>query len=108
MKLCISWVLVPLVLVAAGCRGELPVVGIDKEGKEYEIMIKQNRYFSDLAGTVYDLQESAIPALDTGEARSMLGLRNIKVGLGIKGSAGLGSYWKLGGEIGFHLHFANF
>jgi hypothetical protein len=49
-----------------------------------------------------------VPVAD-GDAygRRLSGLRGVRLGLYLRGSVGLGDYWKLGGYAGFNLHFAN-
>jgi hypothetical protein len=99
----------PLAVVAAlsACQGEIPVVGFDAEGKAIETMVPRRRYVTQLASNVDQMSESVLPVMDSDKATTQLGLRGIRLGLGLKGSVGLGDYWKLGGNIGFNLHFAN-
>jgi len=92
----------------AGCSGQIPVVGFDAEGKIIETMMPHDKYVSQMSRGVSDMTESVIPVAETESQKIALsGLRGIRLGLGLKGSVGLGDYWKLGGNIGFNLHFAN-
>jgi len=87
--------------------GTLPVVGLDANGKVIEQMIDRNKFKAQMTQSLLDLQESVIPVLDSEQTRRMLDLREAKLGLQIKGSAGLGDYFKLAGNIGFRLVFTN-
>ena len=97
-----------LLLLTLSCSGQIPVVGFDAEGKLIETMMPQDKYVSQMSRGVTDITESVIPVAETQSQKLALsGLRGIRLGLGLKGSVGLGDYWKLGGNIGFNLHFAN-
>lgn len=99
---------VPFVAALSGCVGEIPVVGLDAEGKAIETMAPKRKFVAGLTENVDKMSDSVIPVADSEQyGRLMSGLRGIRLGLGLKGSAGLGDYWKLGGNIGFNLHFSN-
>lgn len=100
-------VLSPLALVVSGCLGQIPVVGLDEEGKVIETMVKKNDYVSRLKASVTDLQDSVIPVLDSEEARGISSLRQTQFGLGLSGEVGIGDHFNLGGNIGFRLVFAD-
>ncbi len=102
-----AWILAPLLFAVTGCLGQIPVVGLDEDGKLIESMVKKNDYVNHLTSSVNDLQDSVVPALDSDEARGVTALRQAQLGLGLTGSVGLGDYFKLGGNIGFRLVFAN-
>lgn len=106
---CRSLLVLPACALAlTGCFGELPVVGYDAEGKVIETMIPKRKFVAQLSSSVDDIADSVVPIVDGKEyGRRLSGLRAIRLGLGLKGSVGIGDYWKLGGNIGFHLHFAN-
>lgn len=99
----------PLAALVTSCfGGEIPVVGYDAEGKAIETLLPQRKFVKQLATSVDDLSDSVLPVLDADQyGRKLSGLRGIRLGLGLKGSVGVGDYWKLGGNVGFHLHFAN-
>ena len=94
--------------VLSGCLGQIPVVGLDADGKLIETMMPQDRYVAQMSSGVTDMAESVVPVAETQSQKMALsGLRGVRLGLGLKGSVGLGDYFKLGGNIGFNLHFAN-
>ncbi len=97
-----------LLAALAGCRGEIPIVGYDAEGKVIETMIPKRKYVAQLGDSVNRLSESVVPIAD-GEAygRKLSGLRRVRLGLGLAGSVGIGDYWKLGGNVAFALQFTN-
>src|SRR4051794_10528618 len=96
----VSWIAACAVLLPAlaACRGQIPIVGYDAEGKVIETMIPKRRYLAQLGDGVNRLSESVIPVADGAEyGRRLSGLRGIRLGLGLAGSVGIGDYWKLGG-----------
>lgn len=90
-----------------GCFGSLPIVGLDAEGKVIEQMIEEGKFKTQMSENLTNLQDSVIPVLDSEQTRQMLDLREAKLGLQLKGSAGLGDFFKLAGNIGFRLVFTN-
>jgi hypothetical protein len=98
-----------LATLVTGCfGGEIPIVGYDAEGKAIETLLSKQKYVNQMSGSVRDMSESVIPVADDDRYGDRLsGLRGIRLGLGLKGSVGIGDYWKLGGNIGFGLHFTN-
>lgn len=98
-----------LATLVTGCfGGEIPVVGYDAEGKAIETLIAKKKYVAQMTSSVQDMSESVIPvASDERYGARLSGLRGIRLGLGLKGSVGIGDYWKLGGNIGFAMHFSN-
>ena len=91
-----------------GCMGNIPVVGYDADGKIIETAIPQNKFVAQMGESVQKLSDTVVPVADSESYGRMLsGLRGVRLGLGLKGSVGLGDYFKLGGNVGFHLHFAN-
>ena len=103
-----TFVCLTLVALTVGCRGEIPVVGLDAEGKMIETLVPEEKYVAQMTENIDRLSESLVPVVDADDyGRLLSGLRGVRLGLGLKGSVGLGDYWKLGGNIGFHLHFAN-
>src|SRR5437868_5733805 len=97
-------------LIAAGalsaCHGELPVVGLDADGKPFQAMLKEKNYMETLSQAMTDLQDSTIPALDEDPARRMIKLHEVSIGLKVRAGGGIVVY-KISGEVGFYLHFAN-
>ena len=98
---------VTIALLLASCRGEIPMVGLDKDGKQIETMVRREKFEESLTLGLNDLQDSAVPALDNAPNGKEWFLREVRLGLGVQGSIGLGDYFKLGGNIGFRLCFAN-
>jgi len=94
-------------LLLTGCVGELPIVGLDRDGKVIDTAIRQGDYVEKMVTSVTDMQDSVIPILDDDDARSMMELREAALGLHLSGSVGLGDYFKLAGTIGFRLVFTN-
>ena len=108
MKRLLLALAVPAALLLSGCQGEIPVVGQDAEGKAIETMVSHRRYVRQLADNVTQMSESVVPVADSEHyGRLLSGMRGIHLGLGLQGSVGIGDYWKLGGNIGFDLHFTN-
>ena len=102
-----TWLLMPMAFGLFGCMGELPVVGLDDNGKPIETMIPQRKYVAQLSESMERMQQSVLPAVDSETARQLSGLRTARLGLGLKGEVGIGDYFKLGGNIGFRLGFTN-
>ena len=99
--------LVPVAAIVTGCFVHIPIVGLDENGKVIETMVKRNTYINRLTGSMTDMQDSVIPALDSEEGRKLMSMREANLGLHLKGEAGIGEYFKLGGQIGFRFLFAN-
>ena len=98
---------IPLLTVLPGCAGELPVVGLDADGKEISTMVPRHTYVQRMAGGVDEMQQSVLPAMDGRAARQMMRLRELRLGLSVKGEVGLGELFKLAGNIGVRLGFTN-
>ena len=107
MKLIRRILLGAFAISISGCMGTLPIVGLDKNGKRIEERIRRDKFVTKMAQSATDLQESVIPVMDSEDAQKMMNLREVTLGLGLKGSAGLGDYFKLAGNIGFRFVFAN-
>lgn len=107
MKRTSAVLLAPFIFAMSGCLGQIPVVGLDEDGKVIETMIKKNDYVTRLKSSVTDLQDSVVPTLDSEEARGISALRQTQFGLGLSGEVGIGDHFNLGGNIGFRLVFAD-
>lgn len=91
-----------------GCvGGVIPIVGLDKSGKVIETLIKEDDFGNHFSTSIRNMQDSAIPALDSNAARRMSSLREAKLGLFLKGEIGIGDSFNLGGSSGFKFVFAN-
>ena len=97
---------IPALLALTSCVGEVPFVGVDASGKEIETLVPSNQYVKQIAYSVGDMSQSAIPAADSNEARSLAGFRELELGLAIDGSASIGVI-SITGTIGYELIFAN-
>lgn len=97
---------ISIVLLCA-CEGDIPVVGLDDDGREIETMVPSGALVERMSTTLGDVQESAIPSLDSERARKILGLRQARLGVFLTGSVGLGDWFKIGGNVGLQLGLSN-
>jgi len=90
------------------CVGQIPIVGYDMDGKIIETAIPKERYVQQMRERITDLSDSILPVVGNARYDEVnLHLRGIRLGLGLKGSVGIGDYFRLGGNLGFNLHFSN-
>jgi hypothetical protein len=107
MRYDVKVILLLCAVSVVGCQGEIPLVGLDANGKQIETMAKRADFENYLTTGLNDLQESIIPSLDQAPSGRDWFLREVRVGLGVQGSVGLGEFFKLGGNVGFRLFFAD-
>jgi len=94
-------------VLLSGCNGQIPIVGLDADGKAIETMVKQDDFEEFLVSSLNDLQESTIPTLDNAPTGRQWFMRNFQLGLAVEGSVGVGDYYRLGGYAGFRMNFTN-
>jgi hypothetical protein len=89
----VALALLSLAAALGGCAGQIPVVGLDENGKTIEQLVKKRDYVARLASSVGDLQDSVVPVLDSEDGRSEREMRQMQLGLGLAGTVGIGEFF---------------
>ena len=103
--------LVALMAVAsfaqASWAGDIPMVGLDRDGSPVELFVKKEAYKKQLTQAVGGVQTSALPVLDKHEKGGAWKLRTIVIGIGLSIEVGIGPILKLSASPRFRAVFSN-
>jgi hypothetical protein len=81
-----------LVLIASGCAGRMPLVGLDGTERPILQRVAEDRYVDHLSTALVSIQDSMIPALDNTPMEQKWKLRTAVIGFGVNASAGIGPF----------------
>lgn len=99
--------------VPALCRADtLPVVGLDREGKQVGVALESGEYarvLSDIVSTVHDSALSALGRQSSSStaADTVWMLRDVVIGVGVTFSAGLGPIYSVTAAPRIRLCYSN-
>lgn len=97
-----------MLLLGVGCsRGDIPMLGLDDDGKLVEVYASEKQFQSKLTEAVLQIHASTVPAIQaTHQDRSAM-LRSVIVGLGFNFEGGLGPIAKAGASPKVRFAFSN-
>lgn len=111
MRVCKMAVLTLVITTTLSCAGSsgIPLIGIDASGKALEKFVTNSDYKKFMKSSLVQLQDSVIPAVGNQiiKTKRSWHLRQVLVGIALKGSIGIAPLIKLDGKIGFRLVFTN-
>jgi hypothetical protein len=103
-----TWIGVGLgiALANAAYAADIPLVGLDDDGRPIEVKIKGKDYTEQMEAVMATVSDSVLPALASRGAARAWALKTVVVGIGVGFEVGLGPIIKLKATPRFRLAFA--
>lgn len=99
--------LVCLVLgLCAASFGDIPVIGLNENGKEEVVRVPASKYAKAVAGMIEATREEALPVLDRMQDGRKWKLETVTLGIGLDVKLGLSPVFELGITPRFRAHIS--